>query len=333
MIKNIKLVAFLPLIASLSTACMEKSWLERTVSHFAQSTLSAHTYDYGSFKHIATLACLFVLPNQMGQNILTQQRNNMKVFLKNNEANALEEIRKHYNIDPEIWKKSMEQAKADQEFNLAAMRRMDVNYDTYHDPDLPQEWIAAIKNECKRHDININSFNLTFNQDARDACIASCETKCKKDNTIYSPATINLSKLNYQKYNYNPTVIAYHEITHAIQAHHISNIYIHTVAVTTSDYKQLKMQKETLKILEKSIEYTSYRAAQEKTADTLIPCDDPKAAKLRLKDNFYPNNLNDIAVLDANWKTSQAIKLSRQIYRSALNNSKKIITDIIKTTL
>lgn len=77
------------------------------------------------------------------------------------------------------------------------------------------------------------------------------------------------------------------------------------------------LKKEYAKIQElygSSLAYKNWEAAFEKTADTTIPCIDPKIAGdvASLIGEYptggYPANHNDLLVIDANWKTSRTIE-------------------------
>jgi len=351
--KNItQFFAFLAFILSCPALCMEQSWLKKATSNFVNRMLNTTTYQYNSHEHLTSLACIFAMPQSIGQYILYKQRSNMKNFLRVNEANALEEIRKHYNIDPKIWQKQViEKSQADREFNLQAMREPGNNYNTKHNPTLPIEWVTAIENECKRYNINVKNLNLAASHNENHTFYARARSTCSENNT-YIPATIALSIHNTKEYsdiiNLNQT--ACHEMTHITEGHalYITNLteLIAPIPLVEINGHYIKQVKECIKIrkdLQASTSYKHYYCAGEKTADTLIPCDDKDMAQSYMRSKkicrsfgcltSYPKNDNDIAVLDANWQTAQAIKESRQLYQLIKRNPLQFIDNLKKILL
>jgi hypothetical protein len=365
MTKKLKLFTFFSLITPLSAICMERNWLQQKFSDFTKKMLNTTTYSYGTKDHLTSLACVFFMPNQLGKFILAQQRSNMKRFLKKNEADALEEIRKHYTIDPEIWQEQViEKSQADLEFNLAAMGETGNNYNTSHDPNLPKEWVDGITKECNRHKFNIHNLNLIASHDPNDSFIATASDFLPNANNKYVPANITLSINAYNEHIAHGSALQLiqlagpHEMTHLTQGHailtenflnliapiptiptynqeiqpiptyneEIQLIDIYSPEEIQQKLEQLKKIKEDCDIrtqLIKSPLYSDLSTAKEKTADTLLSCDDAEIAKnyLSLKKMLnsqglsmpYPANDNDIAVLDANWKTTLAIENSRKM--------------------
>jgi hypothetical protein len=300
-----------------------KNWLATKCDSFAQKMVTRHTYKHNSFEHIRDMAILSILPAHISQAVLCKQRENMKNFLIKNEENALEGIKEYLGFDQPEWARIMSQAKKDREFNLSEMRK-DQNFNTCHDPALPPHIVMAVKNECKRHNININSLSLMITPENHPELL--------KDNKIWAWTASFQPSWGMLWNSYNPAYISFnvkhrnidqknitnhactHEFTHIIQGHtNLEHLILEEAAWKYFDF----LFKSTREKYYASDAMQALTAAQEKTADTLIACTDPEAAKNSAHAlTGYIDNHNDIRVLNTNWKTSQRIETSRNMLQS-----------------
>lgn len=337
------LVAFLSLIISLPTLCSEKNKFATTISIHAKDMVSRHTYDYMSPKHIKTGLLLSLLPSQLSLAVLQKQRSNMVTFLRKNEAEALEDVRQYWNYDQEIWSNIMKKTEEDIAFNLNILKDSH-NYNALHDPNFPSEWITAINNECKRHKFNINNLGLiTIKNDSKTLASAKIayEYNGFTDTKIITSRSITLNVANIFIQNQSTTDLynqqlqhaATHEMTHHTQGHTPrainilwdkclkpafwqTNIFHDLIEKANIEATQRKQLEEEFNCSPTGKKYT---AAIEKTADTLVACSDPQAAKNAYyftRINGYIDNNNDMKTIHANWQLTQAIEKRQRLYQA-----------------
>jgi predicted Zn-dependent protease len=281
------------------------------------------------------MAILHSLPAPIAQGTLFAQRENMKKFLMKNEENTLEGVRQYFNIDQKEWSTLMSQVKKDHEFNLSEMRK-DQNFNTYHDP-AANIFMPELNNACKKYSINPKSLNIgtTSLPNAIAEAYSFSPTQGILWNT-YNPGTINFNR----KALFNKPLpaeylnhVALHELTHIMQGHNHRRFTIlnHQKICTPSRVLTDKNAYKKFKNYEDSVTSKNLIAAQEKTADTFLSCSDPEVAKINAHhaqnstidngdgtvDIFgYPDNFNDMLVLNTNWETSQNIEKSRKMLQS-----------------
>jgi len=239
---------------------------------------------------------------------LLQERLHMIKFLEENEKNALDGIKKHFNFDDQEWSTVMSTIDKEVAFNQESMRTKWDYVPSTHDPSLPEAWINALQHECARH--GIPTENLTFDTIAADASdfanVSTNRPRLSPDGSTpiqYVIAAVNLRLGAAQESPDRLNCAAAHELVHIVKNHGI--------------YRQIiwdAIDKKNLKI---DIEHPAYKnlfAAQEKTADTLVACTDAQYAHdyvdLLNKDllaGVYPDNHKDVKVLHANWQLSQAL--------------------------
>jgi hypothetical protein len=309
--------------------------------------LRTTTYQYGSYEHARDLVALSVLPTHVSKGILAQQRNNMLIFLEKNEEKALEGVKNYWGFDTPTWSRLLENNREEHEFNLAEMRKKNNHGATYQDPSLPAPWIAGVQHECCRYGFNQNNFNLKTTNDANT--LASFSERKRLSSGAYDPADINFNL----RYAFRPVTSihqsATHEFTHAIKGHHLlrQNIILgagekmisETLAYSeqnmpsvftlmnplysTKEYEEkikqfAENQIQRIKLYPESPENLALVAAQEKTADTYVICFDQKAAEnvpAAVEYSGYTANHEDMKIIRANWRTTQAIEDSKQLRR------------------
>lgn len=345
----------------------EQNWLQSKISSFAKTMLARHTYEYNSFEHKRDRAFLCLLPAYISQAVLAKQRTNMINFLENNKDNALEGVRKYFNVDEEQWGNILQTFEKEHAFNLNAMRQPDTALG-HQDETLPVEYIHATKQKTARYGINSKNLNI---EKTTGKCFASTREE-RPSSEKYDPATIEfntyyLSQCNHHKSEHSTD----HELTHLIRGDSIQESIILDEITKKSEVLQkanllLKQSKELedreeqlynkkLSLFERlfdnewdeiskqrrklNLEFSEinkqfvrinavyddylasdakaiFQAAKEKTADTYVPCIDKQAAKNAFMAinsmtdaglASYPDNYNDLQVIDANWQTSQVI--------------------------
>jgi len=325
---NLNLLVFLSFSICTSIICSEKpkknpacQWF----SHVVSGMTKRHTYAYTSFEHcrdLTILSALSLLSPAISLSILQQQRMNMKDFLKKNEESALEEVRQYWNLNPQSLSDAIKKAKDDTEFNLAAMRNPQ-GYNTYHNPSLPPLWINAIEHACTKHKINPKSLIL----DTKPTTPGYAETTIYAPEPVllwrcYNPTAINLTMEEFHKRsssdNHEDIVkhAALHELTHIVEGHSLVFRYITREALMNLPLGTALSNRFNGEIERKYMEssaYNNFVTAIEKTADTLGSCTDPEAAKIgaacyRILNSGYPENANDIRVLNTNWQTTRMIE-------------------------
>jgi len=306
-----------------------KNWFQSKIDAYSDKLITRHSYTHNSFEHVRDMALLHLLPAPIAQSILFAQRNNMKKFLLKNEENALEEVRQYFNIDQKEWSGIISQAKKDCEFNLNEMRK-DQNFNTYHDPDV-NIFMPEIKNACKKYSINPKSLHFGA-QTAKPNDTATAESFPPIQKTYYIPGKINLNK----EFLVNRLLpagyinhVAFHELTHIIQGHLTQELTILNHLDIGYSFRIGKLN-AYIKYLD-SIARKNLVAAQEKTADTFLSCSDPEVAKInathtqnsiingydgKVSQLGYPDNFNDMLVINTNWETSESIKKSRKTLQS-----------------
>lgn len=336
---NFGLIAFILFNLCIPTICSEpswtlkksnqpKNWLATKCDFFAQKMVNKHTYEHNSFEHMRDMAILSMFPAPISQAVLCKQRENMKNFLLKNEENALEGVRQYFNIDQKQWSEMMSQVKKDREFNLNEMRK-DQKFNTYHDP-AANIFMPAINNACKKYSINPKSLNIGT-QTSSSNTSATTYTYPPTHGILwnsYNPGTIGFNK----KYLLDRPLpaglldyLAFHELTHMMRGHEIEEIAI------LNHQKIRSSHDNAYKKFHDSIAYKNLVAAQEKTADTFFSCSNPEVAKINAchaqhstVNNYdgtstifgYPDNFNDMLVINTNWETSQNIETSRNMLQS-----------------
>jgi hypothetical protein len=222
--------------------------------------LNRHTYDYLSSKHIGTSLFLLLLPSELSLAILQKQRTNMVTFLRKNEADALEDVKKYWNFDQQTWLNIMNETKEDIAFNLNALKDTH-NYNVPHDPNLPIECIIAAKNECNRYNFNINNLKLETSNDI-PLHVATTKTY-KPDRTLdgtkqYVPTEINFNTHSISNLDPHTCQHIYtHEFTHITEGHNIQNkniLFAATVKPGRDKQKQIENIDNETEELSNSIE-------------------------------------------------------------------------------
>jgi hypothetical protein len=307
--KKILIASCFLLIAPIT--CSERNWLRSRIDTFAKQLTTRHTYEYNSWEHTRDKALLYLLPANVSQMVLTNQRFNMIKFLKQNEEDALENVFKYWNIDKPTIVKIKNDIKKAHEFNLEEMKKP---HNVFHDQSLPAEWIKAINYGCKKHQIDPKSINLLVTSSPDNPNFAASYAIAPSWGIFwnnYNPPKITL---NVSRYTGNIPALrhaAIHELTHIKQGHCLQTYIIVKNAPDLS-------QKKLVKYVESST-YQNIFAAEEKTADTLIACLDPEAAKdaaSYITINGYEQNNNDMLIIHSNWQTSQAIINYQQLKNS-----------------
>jgi len=309
-----KIIISFSFLAIAPTMCSEKNWLQQKVDAFAKKMVTRHTYEYNSLEHYRDRAILCILPTKVSQIILKQQRRNMVTFLEENEKNALEGIKKDFNIDNQEWPSIMDIIDKEVAFNQQAMRRKWNYKTTTHDPSLPEAWVNALKRECARHGIlpeNLN-FDVTTNPDAFGTSLTNqpCLSADTPVENTYFPASVWLNLEHAQEVPQRLNKSAAHELVHIIKNH-----CLYDMILWNEIYKP-----KGVEITEHPL-YHNLCAAQEKTADTLVACTDAEYAHdyadLVIKRLVgYPDNHNDMQVLHANWQLSEILTNSQQLKSS-----------------
>ncbi len=237
----------------LSTTCTEKNWLQGKLDAFTHKMVTRHTYEHNSFEHMRDRALLFLLPPSIAQGVLTLQRSNMQKFLKQNEENTLTDVVKEFNLDDQMWSIRADQLDKAIAFNLKAMQEKG-NYNTKHDPLLPQVWINALNHECARY--AIFSENINFDTTIRPEAFAEAQnTQQYLSLTTYVPSRIGLN-LTYAKNSSSERIkeVATHEMVHTIKGHSLilrivnSEIYNTSETLNTLKNKQQKLEQEINRI-------------------------------------------------------------------------------------
>lgn len=308
---NLSIAAFL----HLSAICSEKSWLQSKLDAFTHKMVTRHTYEHNSFEHIRDRALLFVMQPNIAQGVLKLQRSNMQKFLRRNEENAIEDIVKEFNIDNQNWAIRADQLHKAIEFNLKSMQQKG-NYNTKHDPLLPQDWVNALNHECARHAIFSENINFDAATISPTALAEAKNTQQNLSLTTYVPSSIGLNLTHAENNSLERTKqAATHEMVHTIEGHHlIIRVVGYEISKASEILNVLENQREQLeqkinginfnpfnavnqeqlqsdldcvntlikkeyKRIHKQPVYKNLIAAIEKTADTLIACSDPAYAE------------------------------------------------------
>ena len=358
----LSLIAFVSLNTGVSIRCAENNRFTSAIAHYTQDMVNRHTYEYKSPEHIKTGLLLSLLPSHLSLAVLQTQRSNMVKFLRNNETEALEDVRKYWNFDQQKWSTMMDQTKKDIKCSLNVLQDSH-NYNVPHDSSLPSEWITAINNECKRRKFNINNIKLDAKV-ANDDTFASThvtythymnpDTKTDISTTItLYPENISRGKRPIIADSHSLQHMATHEMTHVVEGHALydvnilwdkqipvhreTNIFRQWIWGIDDLIKDIKTEETNNKLLEQNFKYSpagqKWKAAKEKIADTLVACTDPQTAKngyYRTETNGYVDNNNDMKAMHANWQLTQAIEKRRDLYQAFKNTGQKFQSTLRK---
>jgi hypothetical protein len=321
-----------------------KNWFTTQCYSLAQKMVNKHTYEHNSSEHMQDMAILSILPAHISQAILYKQRKNMKHFLIKNEENAFEEVRQYWGFDQKEWSGIMSQIKKDHEFNLNEMRK-DQNFNTYHDPAVAV-FMPEIKNVCKKYSINPKSLNFGA-QTSQSNWIAEAKNYPPTRGIlwdIYNPGKIDFNKkylLNHPLPAGFINYLTFHELTHIMQGHltREGTILNHQKICSPSGVITGYENYEKYEKYKDSIADKNLSAAQEKTADTFLACSDPEVAKIGAHHTQnsiinngngtgiqfgYPDNFNDMLVINTNWETSQQIEKLQNTLKSTTKKTDQI---------
>jgi len=265
------------------TMCAEKNWLQRKADelanklqhkadNLAQSMLTRHSYTHLlSFAYLRDKALLHFMPSHCAQYVLQKQRGNMLNFLKKNEENALEDVRKSLNLDEKTWSDLMTTFEKEHALHLSEMKKENPS-NAVHDKQLPPEWINDINHEAYRHNINPKRLNLGIIDDPTSKAYAHTYTERLCSGQYNHPVHINLNieainwinksrkittktplldAIVYALLRRNLRHTATHEFTHIVQGHDLRQ------KIISNDLKkqteELSKQLEELKNLEKAL--------------------------------------------------------------------------------
>lgn len=218
------------MISNIATIYSEKNWLQAKMDTFVNKLVTRYTYDYNSFEHKRDKALLYVLPADISQNVLRQQRLNMVHFLQQNEEVAQNEIRKYWNFDQKTWEKLQAKTKKQTEFNRDQMKKEE-SCSAAHNPDLAPLWQTSTYKQSKKRQINPHNLVLDITYDNEEFASTEVNPPLKQsDQETYNPVTIRVNQsinelLNESSDVDNPVVnyLIAHELTHALQGHGLLN--------------------------------------------------------------------------------------------------------------
>ena len=286
-----------------------KNWLETKisnhVSNHVEKMLTRHSYKYISLERYRDLATLYALPAPVSQEILKKQRSNMQKFLVQNEANALEEIKKNLNVDEETWSKFQQKTDADIAAHLREMKK-DGPLNAYHNPSLPPALFAKIKNNCEQQHLNINNLNLDILSDPTDkeTMTAHCEQIKKSSNSMSYTTTIRfnldaISRLTKKQ----KKQICEHELRHAINGHHI---ILHNIANEVFKLAEIETYNEEIEKIKTEQNNPFYSIAiTQKETDLNQKSDDLTKKYEKLNESIKSYELFVDSSAHANYKATQ----------------------------